>query len=689
MKRQSNTQHGNGHSLTTLAALVAMTVATAGTAFAADDVVAVVSPDGSNRAELTVGPQGPQLKVVRKGETIIAPSALGLMVLDGPRTRPLAPGGYTLGKHQESDGVDDYVQPVGKTSHVVARYRQSEVTLAAQGKEGGGITLVVRAYDDGVAFRYVLPARAEGGKLAIQGEATEFRFAGDYACRGLNQGRFVNSFEGEHDAVKASQLRQFNLFQAPFVCKTPKNAFAIAESDPQYYPGAWYAGLGDGGYGVQVVLSPRPDNDPDLRSSLAAAIVDLAQPVRTPWRVLMLGDSVGKLTESNLINALATPSKIADTSWIKPGLTAWDWWNGTQWALPAPYNANGQQAGMNTATYLAYADFAADMGLSNILIDEGWSVNSMTEPNPKADVTRPKPSMDMAEIIRHAGDKGVGVWIWLQWKQLDRQMDDALATYERWGIKGIKVDFINRNDQEIMPFYTRLLAKAAEHHLMVDLHGAFPPAGLMRTWPNYVTQEGVLGAENNKWSARITAKHNIALAFTRGLLGPMDYTPGGFRHVTPREFPQKQRFIDPVVMTTRGAALAMYVVYDSPLQMVADSPLAYRKPDGGWADGVDFIRGVPTSWDETRFVSGDFDDHVVLARRKGAVWYVGGMTDKAQKVTIPTGFLGAGRYTARTWEDGATISTLRHASRQVGKGDRLTLTMAANGGGVMVLEPVK
>jgi alpha-glucosidase len=672
--------------------MLGMWLAAAGTAAA--QTVVTVSPDGSNRAELSMGAKGPQLRIVRKGETIIEPSPLGLMVLDGLHTGPLAPGAV-LGRQQASSGVDDFHPVVGKTSHVVAPYRQTEIAFdvkdAKDAKAGRSYGIIVRAYDDGIAFRYVLPASQPGqaAPLTIQGEATAFRFGGDYACRGLNQGRFVNSFEGEHDAVKASQLRNFNLFQAPFVCRTAKNAFAIAESDPRDYPGAWYAGLGDGGNGVEVILSPRPDNDPDLRSNLAAAVVDTSRRFETPWRVVMLADSTGKLTESNLIDALATPAKIADTSWIKPGLTAWDWWNGTQFPLPAPHNANGQEAGMNTATYKAYVDFAASMGLQYIMIDEGWSVGSMTEPNPAADVTRAKPEMDMAEIVRYAAAKNVGVWIWLQWKQLERQMDAALSTYQGWGIKGIKVDFINRNDQQIMPFYHRLLSKAAEHKLMVDLHGAFPPAGLRRTYPNYLTQEGVLGAENNKWSARITAKHNIALAFTRGLLGPMDYTPGGFRHVTPKDFPSRQRFIDPVVMTTRGAALAMYVIYESPLQMVSDSPAAYRKPDGSWEDGVDFLRAVPTSWDETRFVSGDFDDHVVLARRKGDTWYVGGMTDAAKRVTVALDFLGQGRYEARTWEDGATIATLRRQSRQVGKGDKLPLSMAANGGGVIVIAPVR
>jgi alpha-glucosidase len=224
---------------------------------------------------------------------------------------------------------------------------------------------------------------------------------------------------------------------------------------------------------------------------------------------------------------------------------------------------------------------------------------------------------------------------------------------------------------------------------MVDLHGAFPPAGLMRTYPNFVTQEGVLGAENNKWSQRITAKHNIRLAYTRGLLGPMDYTPGGFRHLTPKDFPAKQVFLNPYVMTTRGAALAMYVVYESPLQMISDSPPAYRKANGEWEEGVDFLKMVPASWDETRFIAGDVDEFVVVARRLGQTWYIGGMTDRAREVRIPLDFLGAGDYSARTWEDGASISTLRIGDKRVRKGASLTLKMVANGGGVAVLAPVK
>jgi alpha-glucosidase len=281
---------------------------------------------------------------------------------------------------------------------------------------------------------------------------------------------------------------------------------------------------------------------------------------------------------------------VADTSWIKPGKSAWDWWNG--WAAGIP------NAGVNTATYRAYVDFAAAMGLDYILIDEGWYEGSTEVPSP-ANVLRPVPQMDMQDIIGYARGKGIGVWVWLQWKQLDRQMDEALALYQSWGVKGIKVDFMDRSDQDMVGYYHKLLGKAAEHRLMVDLHGAYPPDGLVRTYPNYMTQEGVLGAEYNKWSRRVTATHNVTLPFTRMILGPIDYTPGGFRAQSPDRFPSMVRNVKPFVQTTRGQAVAMYVVFDSPLMMVADSPDAYRNADGGWADGAAFIGKVPTTWDDT------------------------------------------------------------------------------------------
>jgi alpha-glucosidase len=260
-------------------------------------------------------------------------------------------------------------------------------------------------------------------------------------------------------------------------------------------------------------------------------------------------------------------------------------------------------------------------------------------------------------------------------------MDEVLDTYARWGIKGIKVDFMNRDDQEMVAFYQRLAAAAAKRHLLLDMHGAYVPAGLQRTYPNYITQEGVLGAEWNKMDKRITPQHNLMLPYTRMLTGPMDYTPGGFRHVAPQNF--EVRAVLPLTQTTRGQALAMYVVYDSPLQMVSDDPDAYRG-----ADGFEFVRRVPTAWDETRFLSGEPGRDIVLARRSGTVWYVGAMTaNEARTAQVSLSFLPAGRYRATVWEDGEAPDEVRRSERTVTARDTLALRLSPAGGAAVTLEP--
>jgi alpha-glucosidase len=262
-------------------------------------------------------------------------------------------------------------------------------------------------------------------------------------------------------------------------------------------------------------------------------------------------------------------------------------------------------------------------------------------------------------------------------------MDAALDQYQKWGIAGIKVDFMDRSDQQMVDYYHRLMQAAAQHKLLVDMHGAYPPAGLNRTWPNYLTQEGVMGAEYNKWSRRVTATHNVSLAFTRMLLGPLDYTPGGFRNATPATFQVVNS--PPQVQTTRGQALGMYVVYESPFQMVADSPDIYQD-----AAGFEFIKAVPSTWDETRFIAGDIDDYVVIARRKGNRWYLGALgNEQAHEIAVPLDFLGEGKFKATVWQDGATPTSLDRSERNVNASDVLSLKLAPSGGGAAMITGVK
>lgn len=670
-------------------ALLLAAAALGGASTANAQTVELRSIDQRNVIALSLEAGLPFYSVTRDGRAIIARSPLG-MSLESPGGPPsgvaIGSSGFTLATSTVKSGTETFTRPVGKSRQVNAAYREAEITLSAKDGQVRTLKLQLRAFNDGVAIRYVIPPQGVAN-IQIMDEQTAFLFPHDFDCWGLNIGRLQSGFEGEHDRIKASMIRAAHSYQSPLVCKTPNAAFAIAEADVENYPGAFLRGSGSGESGVRVNLAPRTDNITGARQRVIAAKVDASQGFETPWRLIMLGDNEGKLIESDLVDVLAAPSRVRDTSWVKPGLSAWDWWNGNAFPLPAAYRSSGPNAAINSDTYKHYIDFAADLGLEYILIDEGWSVGSTIEPNPAADVTKAKPQVDIEELVRYGRSKGVGIWVWVQWEQLDRQLDDALATYARWGLKGIKVDFMDRNDQAMVDWYHRLLSKAAANRLMVDLHGAYPPNGLARTYPNYLTQEGVMGAEYNKWSRRVTARHNVTLAFTRGLLGPMDYTPGGFRHATPAEFPSKQQFLEPYVMTTRGAALAMYVVYESPLQMVSDTPAAYRTADGGWEPGVDFIRMVPATWDETRFIAGAIDDHVVIARRSGDSWYVGGMTVGPKRIDVPLEFLGSGSYVATKWQDGETISTVSTSSSTVTRTGTITLEMAGNGGGVIVLRP--
>jgi alpha-glucosidase len=595
--------------------------------------------------------------IERNGEPVFAASALRVRLAEGDVS--------SVEVRQVWPRSVDRVRKLVATKAAEARDRFNELTIDVMPRSRAirAMKWVFRVYDDGVAFHYVVPADAGLTTLAVQSEDTEFTFGADYDCTGFNVARVNSSHEGEFDPIPASRIREHNSYDLPLVCRTAKNAFAIGEADLRDYGGLYLAGRGDGRPGVQTHISRRLDD----RTLIAKAAIG-AEGAGSPWRVIMLADQLGQLIESNLIGNL-NPDPSFDTSWIKPGKTAWDWWSG-------PYLPPPDKGGTDMPTIRKYVDFASDAGFAYMMVDEGWCLNSGvggSAPD-NADVTKAKPEIDMPALVAYAAKKKVKLWLWVQWKLLDRQMDDALAQYEKWGIAGIKVDFMDRNDQQMVDYYHRLMAKAAGHKLLVDMHGAYPPAGLNRTYPNYLTQEGVMGAEYNKWSRRMTATHNVSLAYTRMLLGPLDYTPGGFRNATPATFEVVNS--PPQVQTTRGHGLGMFVVYESPFQMVADSPDVYQN-----AAGFDFVKLVPTTWDETRFVAGEIDDYVVVARRKGKDWYVGAMgNENPHVISVPLTFLGSGKFTAKVWEDGETPTTLSESEREVSAGDVLELKLAPSGG---------
>ncbi|KAF1687341.1 alpha-glucosidase [Pseudoxanthomonas broegbernensis] len=655
------------HRTLALIALLAATLPRASAAEAAP--LRLQSPDGKAVVELSLDEGGhAHYAVAWNGQPVLLPSPLGVQLGEDDRIER----GLRIVASRRSESDSTYALVAGKASRVRDHYRQMEVDLAdTQGRRLG---LVVRAYDDGIALRYRLPLPAQGD-LVVKEELTGFVFPRDYACWALNLGRFGTSHEGEYDPIAASRLRPHHLIELPLVCGTGQGTatLAIAEADLDRYAGMYLSGRGDGRLGVEARLSPRLDT-PQLAVRLPRGEVARDGHL-TPWRVLMLGDGPGALVESNLISSLNPPTPIEDTSWIRPGKTAWDWWSGGL-APDVP------EPGMNTATIRRYIDHAAALKLEYMLIDDGWYAGSTGNGryNEDADITRPIPQLDLPGLIEYARQRGVGIWVWAHWRSLEPRMDAVFAQYARMGVKGVKVDFMDRDDQQMVEFFHRMMRSSARHRLMLNLHGAYRPTGLARTWPQYLTQEGVLGAENNKWSRRITPTHNLVLPFTRMLLGPMDYTPGGFRNATPEAF--QVHFQGPQVMGTRAHQLAMFVVYESPLQMVADSPDVYVD-----AAGADFIAAVPATWDETRVLAGEIGRYIVVARRAGEDWYIGAMTDEtARTLEVPLDFLADAGHRATLWHDGQAPTDVRREERRIDAGHRtLKLDLSPSGGAAVRL----
>jgi len=644
MKTKTKTTHAAMKTITHLA-IAALALAAAG-AQAADAVI--TSPDG--RVALRIADDGSQFSISRRGEAVIAPSPLGLD-LDGQ-----ALGALTLESRQ--DVSEDRVIPLVATKAATARdhYRGATLTFREAGA-GRRVFIDARAYDDGVAFRYRLE---DTGPVKLQGERTAFVPAGDPSC-------LVTPAAGSHEQaferLRVSQLKPGVAYDVPVVCATPsgRTHYAITQAHLQGYTGASLRREGDA---LQLHLSGVPGRPgPAFVSAVG---------LTTAWRAVMLADRAGDLIPSQLISNLNPPPQ-GDFSWVRPGKAVWDWWSGPLVGMKP-----------DMAAYRRFIDFAGESGFPYYLIDVNWASgpSGCCDANPATDITRAADGIDMPELVRYAAAKGVGLLLWAHWAHVDARMDEVLDTYVRWGIKGVKVDFMNRDDQQVVDFYERLAMATAKRKLLLDLHGAYVPAGLQRSYPNYITQEGVLGAEWNKMDRRISPQHNLTLPYTRMLAGPMDYTPGGFRNATPQAF--EVREVMPQTQTTRGQALAMYVVYDSPLQMVSDDPANYRGEPG-----FDFIKRVPTAWDETRFIAGEPGRDIVLARRQGKAWYLGAMTgDEARTEKVSLEFLPPGNWRATIWQDGEVVREVRRIERKVTRKDVLSLPLAVAGGAAVVLEPL-
>jgi alpha-glucosidase len=642
----------------------------------------VVSPDNQLVLTIATGPAQPEANAPPRerpvsglrysvefhGKPIFENSPLGLK-LEGQE--PLGPGMRAV-KMEQGSGDQTYTIPVGKTSSVRDHY--NSVRADFQDDQGRKLTIEARAYDDGVAFRYILPGQADIKNANIEHELTEFKYSKDAILYPLIVDGFQSPYEDEYQVRQVSGLHRDWLIALPLLANVSGNGWAaITEADIENYAGM-YVRKGGAPFAVRAELSPRLD-----KPSIA---VQADAPVTTPWRVLMIADEPGRLVESNIILNLNPPSKIADTSWIKPGKSAWDWWSGE--AAPSV----SFKTGMNTATMKHYIDFASASGFTYMLIDAGWAKADRNGPqdySAMANITEVTPEVDMPDLLRYAKEKNVRIWLWSHWTSVDKYMNDAFPLFEKWGVAGVKIDFMNRDDQEMVRWYRHVVELAAQHHLMIDYHGAFKPDGLRRTYPNLVTREGVMGKEYLKWSGRTTPVHNTTLPFTRMLAGPLDYTPGAFGNVPRDQFIPRDK--EPMAPNTRAHELALYVVLESPLMMVSDYPEHYA----GQHD-FEFIKQVPVTWDEIRVLSGRPTENITVARRGNKDWYVGSITNwNPRTVQVPLNFLGEGKYTAEIYADApdadkeATHTTF--TKQPVDRTTVLDVKMAPGGGNAIWIHP--
>ena len=630
----------------------------------------VSSPDGqiqmtfSTRNGNAPSPQGGQLvyTVTYHGQPVMNASALGLEI----ENQPVLGANVTIDAARSGRIDESYTLLAGKSKTVRNQCNTLALDLRETQAPGRKFTMEARVYDDGAAFRYVVPEQEAVKELRIANEKTQFVFAKDATTYPLVLQSYQTSWEDDYRTVALSGIHPASLVALPLLTELPGVAFvAITEADLENYAGMYLKHNEKNPRELDARLSPNVD-DPSVS-------VVVKTPAPSPWRVMMIADSPGRLIESNIVINLNPPPAFSDTSWIKPGKASWDWWSGNE------AEHVGFEPGKNTATEKHYVDFAADSGFEYFLLDGGWAARLGGGPNGSgSDITKPQPNINMPELLAYAKSRHVKVWLWAHWRDVDRQMNEAFPLYEKWGVVGVKVDFMNRDDQWMVDFYHRVARLAAEHHLMVDFHGAYKPTGMRRTYPNVLTRESVMGLEYNKWSARITPDHNVMLAFTRMLAGPMDYTPGGFRNSTPAEFVPRNRF--PMVMGTRAHQTALFVVFESPFEMVADDPEAYA----GQKE-LAFLRAVPASWDETRVLNGKVGDYITIGRRSGKEWFVGSITGShAEDIDIPLEFLPPGNFIAEIYSDAPDSGeNPTHSLMREEKVDR-TMTLKAHlvsGGG--------
>ena len=621
----------------------------------AQKVVTAQSPDGQTNVCVTLS-DAIYYDVVSHGETLLTRSIIGMQLSD----RTL--GEKPVLKKKSVKSVEETMTPIFPLKYSQVKNNYTLLTLDMK----GGYSVDFRIYDDGVAFRMrtSLP-----GMIEIMQENTVFQLADECDLVLQQPGDFKTGCEENYSLVKSSQWKKTDrMTELPVLIMGKNQKILLSEFDLVSYPGLFLKGNSDNSLSAiqpKVPLQYEDDGDRRQRILKEADYIAKTEGTRTfPWRYMLIAQEDGRLAENTMPMRLAQKCQLEDVSWIKPGQACWDWLNGIPYGPDVTF-----EGGINLETYKYFVDFASRNGIPYIIMDEGWALNTR-------DPYKTNPKVNLPELISYAKSKNVGIFVWLPWLTVEHNMD-LFEKFEEWGIVGTKIDFMDRQDQWMVDYYDRVAKEAAEHHIMIDFHGAFHPSGLEYRYPNVLTFEGVRGMEFN---GSCTPKNSIWFPFIRNAVGPMDYTPGPMICYQPKYHHGNRPFCSGV--GTKAYHLAAFVLFESHLQMLMDNPCRYDE----WPDCRDFIASVPVNWDDTRVLAAEAGQYIVMAKRRGDKWFIGGITnDKDRELDVTLDFLpDDAEFEMTSFVDGVNAGTMAMDYLQkksvVNKGTKLHIRMVRNGG---------
>ncbi|MDR3219693.1 MAG: glycoside hydrolase family 97 protein [Dysgonamonadaceae bacterium] len=635
----------------------------------------LTSPNGDVSVKVFIG-KDIQYAVFHQGDEMISPSLISMTLGDG---KTFGKNSYL--KKQTTHKVDKTIPAiVYKKKQVIDRYNESVFEF----KEG--FNLIFRAYDDGVAYRFV----STGNKpFVVQSEEATFNFPFDQksyipyvqSIKEPLEAQFYNSFENHYLYTSLSEWNEKRLAFTPLLVEGKNNKkVCIAEADLLHYPGMFLY-KGDTPNGLKGVFAPYPKEIKQGGHNLLQGEVQsrenyiAKQDFKTnfPWRIIIVSAHDEALANSDMVYKLASPPAAdIDFSWIKPGKVAWDWWN--DWNL---YQVDFK-TGVNNETYKYYIDFASEYGIEYVILDEGWSENM------QADLFQVVPAIDLKELAAYAKAKNVGLILWAGYYAFNKDIEGICKHYSEMGIKGFKVDFMDRDDQIIVEFHEKAAKIAAQYRMMLDFHGTYKPTGLQRTYPNVINFEAVNGLEQMKWAPATSDQvtYDVTIPFIRMIAGPFDYTQGAMRNATRRNY--YPVYNEPMSQGTRCRQLAEYIIFESPLNMLCDNPSNYKAEP----ECTEFIAKVPTVWDNTLVLNGKVAEYISIARQKGDDWYVGSLTDwTARSLELDLSFLGEGKFVAEVFKDGVNADKAARDYKKetisIPDNRKLTINMAQGGGFVM------